>query len=373
MSLSTLTQRHPLVCRIPPRNQFYTPASTHESSHPHTISWPHVLRASQIAAAATALSQFVTTPVDVLSRAIRPPHLGAYPQTLRSIVGHLLSSPLSLLAPLPLHLVKRVPAKALTVAFFELGTQLLTRSSAPAPFASTDRRPAPALTPPQHVVVATASGALALLATYPLHLMYYSVRKGVSFKTILQHARMQPRLLYSGVLPALLATAPAVIADYAVYRSLRATIDHHGRVGTRQRVGTAALIILAATASNLVGGFISEPLKTVSRKMAVTAVQSPAACGGFRMTASSLIAQGVGELWRGFPVRSVRYAISAVVSKSTVQQLKSRQWENGSASSQKAAFVIGPERVGKRHGAAHLISSGMLSKRSSSDIMTLKS
>lgn len=58
--------------------------------------------------------------------------------------------------------------------------------------------------------------------------------------------------------------------------------------------------IVQEAASILVGGFPCKPLKTVRSQMTVTAVQSPAAYGVFRMTSSSLISQGVGELWRAY-------------------------------------------------------------------------
>ncbi|CDF37468.1 unnamed protein product [Chondrus crispus] len=207
--------------------------------------------------------------------------------------------------------MKRLPTKALTVALFELASQALARSGA-------------GLTPARHVAVAASSGAAALVATYPAHFAYYALRKDVAAVKVLQFARARPDLLYSGAVPALVATAPAVLVDYFLYRRWRGQIDESAAEGRMSRARTAAAIVVAAAAANLTGGFCSEPFKALSRKMAVESVKN-APGRSLTHTARSMMQTGVGEFWRGFPSRSMRYVVSAIVSKATVQQLRRLQ------------------------------------------------
>lgn len=256
--------------------------------------------------------------------------------------------PTALFSGLPLHLTKRLPTKALTVALFELGTQLLSRSSHTATPST--------LSAPQHLSVATLSGATALLATYPIHMSYYAIRKGITFATIAARATASPHLLYTGIVPALLGTAPAVLVDYSVYRTLRARIDMAQRrlgVGsgsTSWAVGGATAIVCAAATANMMGGVMSEPFKALSRRMVVDAVQSTSQTS-LTNTAGKMLANGVGEFWRGFPTRSVRYVVSAVVSKSTVQHLRGRLQVRQAAADNGAPLFAVPLR---RSAPAHL-------------------
>lgn len=280
-----------------------------------------------MAAVATTISQCAAAPLDVASHLLRtgsaPPFglVGAFSRIIRT------GGPLAMFSGLPLHLLKRVPTKALTVALFEVGTQtvLSRRRIVDARSASSST-----LLPPHHLAVATLSGAFALLATYPVHLAYYALRKDLRWRAVAIRAFARPAVLYAGVLPALLGTAPAVLVDYVVYRTLRKRIDEcvstTGHTPTMWReASAAALVIGAAASSNLVSGFISEPFKALTRKMAVQAIRSTApTTAGLRVTAGAMMQAGVGEFWRGFPARCQRYALSAVVSKSTVQLLKSR-------------------------------------------------
>lgn len=167
------------------------------------------------------------------------------------------------------------------------------------------------------MTIALSSGVSAITATYPLHFVYYAMRKGFTFGTVVQCARAQPRILYSGALPAVMSRLPSALVDYVMYRSLRQRIDD----GDGNSAVTAAAIVAAATSSNLMGGFFSEPFKLLSKKMAVESVQS-ASCGNLRKSVADMMRGGVGEFWRGFPVKSLRYTVSAVVSKTTVQRLR---------------------------------------------------
>lgn len=277
-----------------------------------------MLHATAVAAAATAMSQIVAAPLDVGTRAAKACTTAAHPNVLSALFGVIRTHGWqAAFKGLPLHFVKRLPTKALTVALFELGTQALSQR--------VDK-----LSAGHHVGVAVSSGVAALLATYPIHLAYYAMRKGATFASILQCAKMQPNIVYSGAIPALLSTAPAVLVDYLMYKTLRERIDDGAASGQSTGMLTASAIVAAAAASNLTGGFFSEPFKALSRKMAVESVRS-ASCGSLAGTAQAMMQAGVGEFWRGFPVRSMRYALSAVVSKTTVQQLRRLRLPAGDA------------------------------------------
>lgn len=365
MSLSTLTRSHshlcPRVSREHPYNQ-QNHLSLHLSNH-NTVStnkttfldMNQLLNATKIAAIATTLSQLVTTPLDVGTRAIRRAET-PMKSTLTATFDILRRKGISaIFEGFPLHLLKRVPTKALTVALFEFGTQKI--SSRQLTFS-------PSISAISHLSVATTAGALALLATYPLHLSYYALRKDIPLSRILARASISPRILYAGVFPALLGTAPAVFVDYTIYRTLRRRVESigsrsdNGWDGKRLKLwqGTS-LIIGAAATSNLMGGFISEPFKALSRKIAVESIRG-SQCETLSKIVPSMLSNGIGEFWRGFPRRSVRYAVSAIVSKTTVQQLKERNATN--RMNETPLFENIPTSVArfspKRTSPAHLIS-----------------
>lgn len=240
--------------------------------------------------------------------------------------------------------MKRVPTKSITVALFEIGTQLLyhhhhhNKQNHTTTNDTTDQYPdgnssntagTNAMSIPQHIAIATLSGALAVWICYPLHSVYYAVRKDVSRTTIFRHANAHPSILYAGAMPALLGTAPAVVVDYLTYRLLRARVAG-ARDGDADNMLLSG-VVLAAAMANLVGGVCSEPFKAVSRKMAVQALRDGGGSTSLSMAdtmGSMARAGGVGEFWRGFPGRAVRYAVSAVVSKATVQKLKQQQLDH---------------------------------------------
>lgn len=307
MSLSTLTQCSPHICsRVHPPSALHSHAEFHPPPALPQISWKRVLHATCVAGIATVLSQLVATPIDVgtcLSRAAAPNAPTNLFAALSSAIRQKGFS--AAFAGLHLHALKRLPTKTLTVALFELGTQLVSCG---------DKSQ---LSAPQHSAVAVSSGISSMLLTYPLHLVYYSMRKGFTFGDVVQRARVQPRILYSGALPAVIGTLPSVFVDYMIYRSLRQRIEQ----GVGNGATAAAAIVATATATNLTGGFFSEPFKLMSKKLAVESVKS-ASCGSLRKTVAGMMKGGVGEFWRGFPVKSLRYTVSAVVSKTTVQQLR---------------------------------------------------
>lgn len=311
MSLSTLTQCSPRVC---PRTNLHTFETHHEPRR--TIDWGRVAHATAVAAAATALSQFVAAPLDVGTRARHSFGTNAnFLAALSSVARK--DGILALFSGLPLNLLKRSPTKALTVAIFEIGTQsVLVRS------ASQNRPPMSAF---HHLSIAISSGALAMMATYPIHSSYYALRKGIAFSNIVSCARLNPQVIYSGTIPALISTAPAVMIDYALYKHLRKQISSGSADKSRAtKVLQTAALVTAAASSNLAGGIISEPFKALSRRMAVDSFRH-SSCGSIAVTARTMMSYGPGEFWRGFPVRSVRYALSAVVSKTTVQHLQRKR------------------------------------------------
>lgn len=267
-----------------------------------------------------------------------------YVDALRGMIRT--QGPTAFFRGLPLHLMKRVPTKSITVALFEIGTQLLyhhhhhrnqnhtsnndTTDQHPSTNNSSNTADTNAMSIPQHIAIATLSGALAVWICYPLHAVYYAIRKNVSRTTILRHANTHPSILYTGAVPALLGTAPAVVVDYLTYRLLRARVVADNDSDNMLLSG----VVLAAATANLVGGACSEPFKAVSRKMAVQALRDGGGGGSSGIVSmadtmgSMARAGGVGEFWRGFPGRAVRYAVSAVVSKATVQKLKQQQLDH---------------------------------------------
>lgn len=365
MSLSTLTQCHPSICTI---------QRVHDGKNllkePPPVDWQRIKQVALIAAGASTLSQLVSAPLDVTTRAIKllQPSSPLSKPTLPNM-GKLILNIIregggigAAFQGLPLHLIKRVPTKLLTVALFEMGNQLVTHNI--------NNNNKSSLTAFQHVSIATFSGAAALLTFYPVHMVYYALRKYVPLAHIFSKAVAQPSILYTGAIPALLGTVPAVMVDYTAYRLLSSRIhapSSQSTVITRdanvkntslqntendQRWKTMSMTMMligAAAAANVMGGFMSEPFKSVGRKMVVQAVRgdpSPftqqsiniamtaatataattqcSAAVSIAGTAGAMLERGVGEFWRGFPLRSIRYTVSALVSKASVQHLKGR-------------------------------------------------
>lgn len=282
---------------------------------------PGIVHATLIGATATAASQLVGTPIDVLSKCCNG-------NALRfRAVGELLrrAGPAALFRGLPMHLLKRTPTKALTVCLFETlrgGRRTLTRV--------------------EHMRTAMVSGTIAMMATYPAHVFYYAFRKGISASAVLGRARVAPAaVLYAGLIPSLLAVIPAVIVDYSIYNAMRAHLSAPQRpvlsTSSTRNTQTAAVLppptpstptlaplaamVAAAALSNMTAGAFSEPLKMVARRTAVAAVKGRATTAPVAI-ARELLAKGPAEFWRGFPRRSVRYAMTAVVSKAAVLRLR---------------------------------------------------
>ena len=150
--------------------------------------------------------------------------------------------------------------------------------------------------------------------------------------------------MYAGVGPALISTPPAVVIDYLIYRHLRCQID--GTSGDSSHfLPSTMLIVGAATTANLLGGAAVEPLKALSRRVAVQSVKS-VSCEPMMNMAKNMYRKGIGEFWRGYPIRFLRYAVSAVVSKTAVRSFRPRMNEESasakfavSSASASGAFV----------------------------------
>jgi hypothetical protein len=338
--MTTRRTRQPL--RQPASSPARRPAEEVVTSVSKNVDWHKILRAAAIGAIATSVAQVIGAPLDVAHRMARASN--GSPSVPRALVQCVRAA--KLLDGLPLHLVKRVPTKCLTVGLFEFVTQAVQSRRGCAPGQSLSGR--------EHLAVAASSGTLALVATYPLHLGYYALRKGVPHTVLLQ-ALQYPRHLYAGIIPAVMSVLPAVAVEYSVYKSIRSHVTHlnalkrcglgrcesslyasaTGRAmpstdsvgpaptATRTRVDMLAVVLAAAVASSLAGA-LSEPLKAVSRRMAVDSVrtlksQGPTIVGTVR---DLVIISGPGEFWRGFRTRSLRYALSAATAKLTVEKLK---------------------------------------------------
>jgi Mitochondrial carrier protein len=309
------------------------------------IEWARILSATAVAAVATSLSQLMGAPLDVAHRMARASNGRlSVPRALLQCVqaGKLFDG-------LPLHLMKRGPTKCLTVVLFEYITQSIQ--------ARRGCHLALSLSGREHLAVAASCGSVALIATYPLHLTYYALRKGVPYTSLLQALRY-PRRLYAGIIPAVLSVIPAVAVEYFLYKSIRShvsqlsirrrcayghcesstyCVNSSGTVGhvppktnnissavpSRSHADMFAVVLAAAAASSL-AGTLAEPLKALSRKMAVDSVRlMTSSTPAMVKTAQELfLLSGPGEFWRGFRTRSLRYALSAATAKLTVENLK---------------------------------------------------
>lgn len=293
MVISTLTSQS--VCRRP-RPPTSLPG-------PPPIDWSAVRRAAAVAAAASLVAQVSTVPLDVAIRAARASGAALGPSFARVVrqggAGALFDG-------LAMHIAKRVPTKAATVALFELGMQRGNGNG--------------------YVPVAVAAGCTALVATYPVHAAYYAMRKGVALASIVQFVRTRPSMMYAGMLPAMLGVVPSVVVDYNLYRGLRQYITGslpHELPKRQGRVQSAA-VIAAAAMSSLAAGAAAEPLKALARRVAVQGLScsiAPASVS-LRATAASMMRAGPLSFWKGFGTRTLRYVPAAVMSKVTVQKLR---------------------------------------------------
>lgn len=294
------------------------------------VDWRRVIYLASIAACATLAAQVVACPLDVAQKLAKRAQISVPAALARTFKTG------TFFQGLPLRLVKRAPTKCLSVALLELANDKLHTSRA--------RR--------KHFVAAAASSSVSLLATYPLHAAYYAMRKGVGLNVLLSCARYHYRNLYAGVLPALVAIVPVMLADQCLYKSLRAKISHAQRVvlyrtslptlvvnskqsgafppslnSTSQEKCHMAVdgvsLILAAAMSASLAHVLGEPFKQVSRRVAVESVRSassgiPSTIG----TARNIWARGPAEFWRGYRTRATHYAISASITRLTVEKLK---------------------------------------------------
>lgn len=139
----------------------------------------------------------------------------------------------------------------------------------------------------------------------------------MSFGSVLRSARAQPQILWSGATPALLSVLSGVAADHVMFRELRKRAENmNGNESTKQ-----VAMVMVTVASSLMGAILSEPFKMVSKRMAVESTRA-ASCASLRGTVEKLMQGGVGEFWRGFPHKGLRYGVSAFVSKTAVQRLR---------------------------------------------------
>lgn len=147
------------------------------------------------------------------------------------------------------------------------------------------------------------------------------MRKGLTFASVLKSVSRRPRVLSAGLGPAIASTMPGVLVDYSISKSLRKNVEDKFN---SEAARTTATIIGIAMLTKVTGSFFAEPFKAMSKRAAVDAVKGEAIVGGIgKATQEMMNAGGVGEFWRGFRAKSVRYSLSAVVSKATAQKLQS--------------------------------------------------
>lgn len=295
----------------------------------HQVDWSRVLRYAAIAAVATATSQLVAAPLisaqDIVKASTSPV---SFPSALArvAVAGTLFNQ-------LPLHLVKRLPTKVLSTAIAEISN---SQNSGQTP----SRR--------RILVTAGFSTTVAMSLTYPVHAVYYAVRKGVQ---PFAYRNALATRMYSGVLPAVASVFVVAIADKALYNNLRSSLRRASSVlppSLRPSPARADVLappssasgvhaprsadcawdtltlIVAAGASAAIAGAFAEPLRAVARNTAVAAL-SGARPVSARATAESIWrtgSGGVGVFWQGYRARALRYALAAPIAKLTSTRLK---------------------------------------------------
>jgi hypothetical protein len=175
----------------------------------------------------------------------------------------------------------------------------------------------------KNLPLAAVCASAALVCTFPLHWYTHALRKGLA-----AGARAHVNHMYSGVLPALVSVAPVIVADHCVFRSVssfvrkaRPPLLNRDRAAS-DRAWELAAVVVAAGLSATVAGALVQPLKELSRRVAVQSVTSQTSPSTVAVLKQILAAGGPAELYRGYKTRALRYGICGAITKLAQQQLR---------------------------------------------------
>lgn len=133
--------------------------------------------------------------------------------------------------------------------------------------------------------------------------------------------------MYAGLLPAVIANAPVMLSDYAIFKRVRSAYEQNHPNYLAEARSIAGTIAAASAFSKVVGTAVGEPFSMLSKKVAVDAIkaqkhgQISVAVSAAR-TARGVAQMGVKELWTEFPKKSISTGVSAVVSKQSQHSMK---------------------------------------------------
>jgi Mitochondrial carrier protein len=280
-----------------------------------SVDWGRIARVTSIAVFATVASQLFGTPIDCAARLAK--QSGSTSPVPFPVALIRVARTGTLMNGLPIHLLRRAPTKALSAVLSEIAVQKL--------HLNTDHDG-------KRLALAASCASAALFCTFPLHWYTHAVRKGLS-----NCVRSRATHMYAGVLPALASVAPVVIADHCIFRSVRSMFQHGQcavdrsfrtvrhpslRPTINERCWEVSSIIVAAGLSATVAGALVQPLKEVSRRVAVQSVISPKSPSAVSVFKEMLAAGGPAELYRGYKTRAIRYGICGAVAKLASRQLR---------------------------------------------------
>lgn len=280
---------------------FHKPLPAKRATSPSLPTVAAIAAASTVAArTASAFFDVAFSAGKVLAHSVRPVQ-SPLPIAARS------SSPLlSPLHKLPFQLLKSVPTKTLTAVFLDLALHSLASS------ASTDK-PAVALT----------AGSTALLLTYPLHFFYSAWRSRAPLASITRAAARRPLILYAGFAPALAASLPVMLADYAIYKRVRHSYSVANRTDGVDVRSLGFSLAVVGVLSKVVGKAGGLPLTQLARQAATAAVKAGgAASPSATALGAAALQKGASELWRGLPRKSLSTSVAALVGKHAQSSLK---------------------------------------------------
>lgn len=268
-------------------------------------------RIAAIAAASNAASKFASTFVDFGISAGRVLQTSIKTRQTTSLFTKIPSTASPFLRKLPFQLLKSVPTKTLTVIFFELACRAIINHRQNHKY---------------DIPIALACGSSAVLATYPLHFIHHASRSKQALFVIANVVRQNPTVMYAGLMPAIIANAPVMYTNYAIFKGVRASYEQANPNYKKEARHIAGAIALASVFSKVIGTAMGEPFSLLSRKVATDAIKAHASGQASSISAvqvaSGIARKGVTEFWSGFPKKSISTGVAAVVSKQSQHTLK---------------------------------------------------
>eukprot|EP00188_Purpureofilum_apyrenoidigerum_P006318 Plantae.Rhodophyta-Purpureofilum_apyrenoidigerum.ctg960.p1 GENE.Plantae.Rhodophyta-Purpureofilum_apyrenoidigerum.ctg960~~Plantae.Rhodophyta-Purpureofilum_apyrenoidigerum.ctg960.p1 ORF type:complete len:277 (-),score=36.54 Plantae.Rhodophyta-Purpureofilum_apyrenoidigerum.ctg960:200-1030(-) len=240
----------------------------------------------------SAVSASVAQPIDVASRVARKEN----ENILRAFVKVVQRSGWTgLFRGHHFQILRRVPTKAIRVVTYEWSNALLDKVR------SADN----GISLPKivdNLVVSVFSAAFSVAVTYPLHVLYMFHSRGIRMSS-LSRSRF-----FRGVIPLCLSSIPSVSAELFVYNCLR---DHNP-----DRPKSFMNFLTLSLAARMAGQTLSQPLKVVSKKIAI------GDANGIRSTFSTIVEKsGPQGLFKGLPAKYLKTLISVSVAKLAAAKL----------------------------------------------------